>query len=142
MKQRKKRKTVPAQVKEGTHRFGGRATAGGVNYEVRVAAFVAVKMLSGNRCSVWEDINGADVLAITLQAPEPVDDIVVSLRGDAKACVFISAKERSGAIALTHRSPAFTDTVEAFVRQFQKLPPRLKPIVGLSGRFLQVSVEL
>jgi len=106
MKQRKKRKTVPAQVKEGTHRFGGRATAGGVNYEVHVAAFIAVKMLSGNRCSVWKDINGADVLAITLQAPEPVDDVVVSLRGDVEAWVFISAKERSGAEPLRSRTKA------------------------------------
>ena len=29
------------------HRYGGRATAGGVNYEVRVAALIATKMLAG-----------------------------------------------------------------------------------------------
>jgi hypothetical protein len=51
------------QVKKRTHRFGGQATASGVNYEVRVAAFAAVKMLSGNRCSVWNGITGAEVFA-------------------------------------------------------------------------------
>lgn len=118
----KKRVTVCAQKNKATHRFGGRATAGGVNYEVRIAAFVAVKMLSGNRCSVWDGINGSDISAITLQAPEPVDDIIVFLRGDPEACVFISAKERSGTIALTEKSTAFADTVDSFVRQFLKLP--------------------
>jgi hypothetical protein len=38
-----------ATPKFGSSRFGGRATAGGVNYEVRIAAFIAVKMLAGNR---------------------------------------------------------------------------------------------
>lgn len=103
-------------------RFGGRATAGGVNYEVRVAAWIAVKMLAGDRCVAWEGINGADISAIMTQAPEPVDDVVVSLREGQDACVYISAKERAGAIPLTPKSPAFGDTVGAFVRQFLKLP--------------------
>ncbi len=104
-----------------SRRFGGRATAGGVNYEVRVAALIAVKMLAGSKCSVWGGISGADVSSITMQAPEPMDDVVVSLRGDAEACVFISAKERSGTISLTAKSRAFADTVDAFVRQFLNL---------------------
>jgi hypothetical protein len=103
-------------------RFGGRATATGVNYEVRVAAFIATKMLAGNLCSVWDGISGADVSAITMQAPEPVDDIVVSLGNDREACIYISAKERRGTIPHTRNSPAFADTVHAFVRQFLKLP--------------------
>ncbi len=104
-------------------RYGGRATASGVNYEVRVAAFLAVQMLSGTRCSVWSGVTGADVTFITMQAPEPVDDIVVNLRGDPEASVFISAKERNKAIPLTENSPAFTDTVAAFVCQYLKLSP-------------------
>jgi hypothetical protein len=111
----------PLRSKAGSHRFGGRATAGGVNYEVRVAAFIAVKMLSGNQCSVWNGINGAELSAITMQASQPVDDIVVNLRGDTEAYVFISAKERSATIALTNKSPAFADTVNAFVQQFLQL---------------------
>lgn len=102
-------------------RFGGRATAGGVNYEVRIAASIAVKMLAGSKCSVWDGIKGDEVSAITMQAREPVDDIVVSLEGETEACIFISAKERSGSVALTVNSPAFADTMDAFVRQFQKL---------------------
>jgi energy-coupling factor transporter ATP-binding protein EcfA2 len=111
-----------ARGKKGFHRFGGRATAGGVNYEVRVAASIAVKILAGSRCTVWEGISGADVAVITLQAPEPVDDIVVSLRGTL-AHAFISAKDRSGPISLTGRSPAFMETVAAFVAQFLKFSP-------------------
>jgi hypothetical protein len=113
----KKQAAVPTR----SHRFGGRATAGGVNYEIRIACFVAVKMLVGDQTSVWEGINGADISAITMQAPEPVDDIVVNLQGDPEANLFISAKERSGTISLTPRSSAFVDTVDAFVRQFLKL---------------------
>lgn len=106
--------------KKSFHRFGGRATAGGVNYEVRVAAFIAVKMLAGDRCSVWDGISGADVVAVTLQAPEFVDDIVVDLRRGTSAHAFISAKDRGGTIPLTGRSPAFADTVAVFVAQFLK----------------------
>jgi hypothetical protein len=113
-------------------RFGGRGTAGGVNYEVRIAAFIAVKMLAGSKCSVWNGISGADVSAITMQAPEPVDDIVVNLRGDAEARVFISAKERSATISLTAKGRAFADTVEAFVRQFLELSPAAR----MKSRFL------
>jgi len=109
-----------------SRRFGGRATATGVNYEVRVAASIAVKMLAGSKCSVWEGMSGADVSSITMQAPEPVDDVVVSLRGDAEACVFISAKKRSATIPLTAKSRAFADTVGAFVRQFLKLSSKAR----------------
>ena len=105
-----------------TSRFGGRATATGVQYEVDIAAFIGVKMLCGSRCSVWSDISGADIAAITLQAPEPTDDIVVNLRG-LEGAVFISAKHRSSSIALTRGSRTFTDTIDAFVRQYLKLSP-------------------
>ena len=104
-------------------RFGGRATASGVNYEVRIAAFLSVQMLCGSRCAVWSGVTGADVSAITMQAPEPVDVIVVNLRGDPEARVFISAKERGETIPLTPSSPACADTVTAFVCQFLKLSP-------------------
>jgi hypothetical protein len=110
-----------SRSKARSNRFGGRATAGGVNYEVRVAAFIAVKMLGGESCSLWSEISGADISTINMQEPEPVDDIVVSLRGDAERRVFISAKERNGTIALTEKNPAFVETVDAFVRQFLKL---------------------
>jgi hypothetical protein len=103
------------------HLYGGRATAGGVNYEVRIAALIATKMLAGDRSTIWDGISGLDAVAITMQAPEPVDDILVSLRSDPDSNVFISAKERAKTIPLTAKSPAFVDTVNAFVRQFLKL---------------------
>lgn len=123
MNRQKNRACRSTPWKTGSHRFGGRATVGGVNYEVRVAAFIAVKMLAGDRCTVWEGISGADVAAITLQAPEAVDDIVVDLHRGTSARAFISAKDRSGTIPLTAKSPAFTETVVAFVAQFLKLSP-------------------
>ncbi|HYA93186.1 MAG TPA: hypothetical protein VEK32_16990, partial [Thermodesulfobacteriota bacterium] len=92
-----------------------------MNYEVRVAAFIAVKMLAGDRCTVWDGITGADVRAITLQAPTAIDDIVVDLHRGTPAHAFISAKDRSGTIPLTSRSSAFAETVAAFVAQFLKL---------------------
>jgi hypothetical protein len=92
-----------------------------VNYEARVAAFLGAKMLMGAQTSVWSEISGADLVTITMQAPEEVDDIVVKLRGRAEERVFISAKHRGGTIALTGKSPAFAETVSAFVRQFLSL---------------------
>jgi hypothetical protein len=115
-------KTHSARSKVKSRRYGGRATAGGVGYEVHIAAFIATKMLAGDRCTLWSGISGTDVTAITLQAPEEVDDIVVALRGVPEASVFISAKNRAKAIALTAKNPAFAETVNAFVSQFLKLP--------------------
>lgn len=108
-------------VAKKPQRFGGRATAGGVDYEVKIAALIATKMLAGDRCVVWDGVSGGDITVITMQAPESVDDIVVMLRGNG-ARVFISAKSRARAIPLTAKSPAFTETVVAFVRQFLKQP--------------------
>lgn len=112
-----------ATSKASTHRFGGRATAGGVGYEVRVAALVATKMLAGDRCKAWNGISGEDIDAVTMQAREHVDDIVVSVYGIPGAAVFISAKDRQGTIPLTAKSPAFADTVESFVHQFTEMSP-------------------
>ncbi len=71
MNKRKNDSCSSARRKKGSHRFGGRVTAGGVNYEVRVAAFIAVKMLAGDRSILWNGITGADVAAITLPSPFP-----------------------------------------------------------------------
>jgi hypothetical protein len=60
------------------HRYGGRATAGGVGYEVQVAALLAVKMLVGERCVVLPGLSGGDIADVTMQAPESVDDVISS----------------------------------------------------------------
>lgn len=111
----------------GARSFGGRATSSGVNYEVQVAASIAVKMLSGDQTSVWDGISGSGISAITMQAPEAVDDIVVALNGEPEASIFISAKKRSGPIALTKRNSTYRETIEAFVIQFLKLSPLARP---------------
>ncbi len=122
------RKTTPAVKRKSgkavnsSHGFGGRATARGVAYEFRIAALIATRMLAGDRCAAWSGISGADIAAITMQSPEPVDDVVVSLRGKPEGFVFISAKDRASTIPLTAKSPAFADTVDAFVRQYLRLP--------------------
>lgn len=102
-------------------KFGGRATAVGVGYEAQVAASIASKMLGGDACVLWEGINGGDVAAITMQDAEPVDDVVVTLRGKTEFKIFISAKHRVGTIAITAKSPAFTEVLNSFVRQFHQL---------------------
>lgn len=78
-------------------------------------------MLAGDACDVWEGVIGADVAAVTMQDAEAVDDVVVELRGDTAGKVFVSAKQRAGAIALTAKSDVFTDVVGSFVRQFSEL---------------------
>lgn len=102
-------------------KFGGRQTAVGVGYEAKIAALIAVKMLAGDGCDVWEGVSGADVAAVTMQDAGAVDDVVVELHGEPAGKVFISAKHRSGAIALTAKSVVFTDVVSSFVRQFSEL---------------------
>ena len=43
--------------------LGGRATAAGVNYESRIAALVAVHMLGGDKCVLWENLTGGDIVS-------------------------------------------------------------------------------
>lgn len=114
------RKLLGGDSNAGTNRFGGRATSSGVNYEIRIASFIAVKMLAGKECVLWKGVTGADISSITLQAPEAVDDIVIDL-SESKGRAFISAKKRSNAVALSQTNLTFTSTVEAFVKQFEKI---------------------
>lgn len=108
-------------TKLGGSKFGGRSTAVGVGYEAKVAAFIAVKMLAGEGCSLWEGVSGEDVVAVTMQDAAAVDDVVVELHGERAGTVFISAKHRAAAIALTAKSEVFTDVAGSFVRQFSQI---------------------
>lgn len=110
------------RTKKVARRFGGRATAGGVNYEVRVAALIAVHMLAGDRCMIWDGVGGDAVGTITLQANDAVDDVVATLQ-PVGSRAFIQAKDRSSAIALTKRSKAFIETIAGCVDQFLILTP-------------------
>lgn len=80
-------------------------------------------MLGGDGCVVRDGINGGGIVAITMQDAEPVDDVVVALHGEPQTKVFISAKQRAKAIALTEKSSAFADVIGSFVRQFLQLVP-------------------
>jgi hypothetical protein len=116
--------TASADGDPGTakhRRFGGRATATGVAYESRIAASIAVTMLCGSKSSLWNGIGGDEIGAVTLQAREAVDDVVVALRGAEDSRAFVSAKYRGSAIPLTNAGSAFVDTIRSFVTQFQTL---------------------
>lgn len=104
-------------------RAGGQATAAGVNYEVRIAAYLAVKMLAGARAQVWDGITGADLAAITMQSRTAVDDIVVKLTGADHAAAYVSAKKRGKSLSLTSKDATFRETIAAFVRQFRAWTP-------------------
>jgi hypothetical protein len=124
VKARSRRKKTARGGKIGPRRqFGGRATAGGVNYEARIAAFVASHVLCGDHAVLWQGITGGDVATVTLQTSDAVDDVVVGLRPNGAARVFISAKSRSKSIGLTEKSAAFTETIQAFVTQFRGISP-------------------
>ena len=117
----KKKTPTRKSAKKLTTKFGGRSTATGVGYESQIAASIAVKMLAGDRCIVWDGVNGGDIAAITMQDAEPVDDVVVTLSGQDQFKAFISAKHREGSISISAKSSAFCDVVSSFVKQFQKL---------------------
>ena len=124
------RRKKPGAVK--SRRYGGRATAEGVAYESCIATSIAVTMLCGAKSVLWDGITGNDIAAVTLQAPEAVDDVVVTLRGVDSGKAFISAKYRTGTIAITKASSAFVDSIEAFVTQFIALPQEAR----LASRFV------
>lgn len=126
-KERPRTKVIPSPPP----RFGGRATAAGVNYECRIAAYYAVKMLCGDRGVIGGGLSGADVAAITVQTPDAVDDVVVQLRANPEARVFISAKLRNARITLSEKNETFTATVVAFVRQFLQLRPDSRAVSRL-----------
>ncbi len=116
-----KKKRAPTR-RQSPRPFGGRGTAGGVAYEVQIAACLAIKMLYGDRAIAWEGVRGSHLAALTLQGPDAVDDVIVEVNGLASlTAVHISAKDRSGPIALTAGNPAFAETVTAFVRQFRNV---------------------
>jgi len=100
-------------------RLGGRSTAQGVGYEVRIAAWFGVKMLAGDAAQLWGAVSGADILSVTPQAPTSVDDVVLELTEDRK--IFLSAKMRSQKIALTPGDKTFRESIEAFVKQYLHL---------------------
>jgi hypothetical protein len=113
---------TPAKKGKTPRLGGGRSTSGGVGYEVQLAVSLAVKMLGGSACSVW-DAGGDHLEAITMQDMQPVDDVVVELKSPVGAIVYLSAKHRGKGISLTLKNNAFGEVVESFVRQFQKMSP-------------------
>ncbi len=131
MKKTSRSKGIPKGKAHRVRHFGGRATAGGVNYETRVAAYIATHVLCGDRGVLWQGITGRDITAVTLQVAETVDDIVLGLRFGRNARAFVSAKNRAKSVPLTNKSAAFTETVEAFVIQFCKLSPEDRAVSRL-----------
>src|SRR6266576_147944 len=126
----KKANSRRSSKKKRLRHFGGRAGARGVNYESRVAAFIAANALCGDGTALWDGVDGSNIANITLQAPEAVDDIIIGLKGAETDRIFISAKHRAKSVPLTEQSGAFTETVDAFVTQFRsaaaeaRKPPR------------------
>lgn len=102
-------------------RPGGRATASGVNYELRVAALLAAQMLAGSHATVWEGICGERLASIAMQTADAVNDVVVTLVVQPTTRIYISAKNISGTIKLTQRKGVFKDVIESFVRQWLAL---------------------
>lgn len=116
-----KKTSKRTKTKRHGSNFGGRSTAVGVVYEAKIAAFIAAKMLAEDGCDVCGGVKGADVVAVTMQDAEAVDDVVVELRDESAGKVFISAKYRKSPIPLTNKSVVFKDVVGSFVQQFSKL---------------------
>lgn len=115
------RKSAKGPVTERRpNKFGGRATAVGVGYEAKIAAYIAVKMLAGDGSLLWKGVSGDDVVAVTMQDAAAVDDVVLELDNESASKVLISAKYRAATIQLTKKSVVFTDVIGSFVRQFSQ----------------------
>ena len=94
---------------------GGHATAGGVEYQARVTAWVAVGMLAGSGVSAWRLRSGTHIEYFRCETETPVDDLNVGLSDGGIA--YIQAK-RQLAIEKSLASPFFS-VIDQFVRQYR-----------------------
>lgn len=122
-KMSKKRASKKKQSKQAKRSFGGRATSGGVGYEVDVAAWMAVKMLAGGAVEIIDGLAASAISGVALQTHHAIDDVVLYLRDahDAKVC--ISAKKRTGSVSLGPGSGLFAEVVESMVQQYHDMQP-------------------
>jgi hypothetical protein len=98
--------------------FGGRHAARGVGYECRVAAWWAVRMLANSHGTVWGGLWGTDLSSITLQTPDRVDDVVVTLGGRRKGRIHASAKDLTCPVRLSASDRNFSVTFQAFAQLY------------------------
>ena len=97
---------------------GGRATAGGMNYEYRYAALLAATALLNDTAPTAWEVDSIHVKSIFMERDLPVDDIVCSLSDDGFA--FIQAKS---SLAI---STAPTSKYAVFVRNVIELKAKCR----------------
>ena len=103
----------------GTQTGGGAATYGGINYQDRVAAWLAVRVLAEENATPPWDLPGSTTLEfLRCETPEPVDDVLVGTSTSGHA--FIQAKH-SISFGATDASD-FASVIDQFVRQFHAHP--------------------
>jgi hypothetical protein len=98
---------------------GGAATAAGISYQSRVAAWIAVQILAEQDVSPpWALPETVTLEALHAEAPGPIDDLVIntSVRGEG----FTQSKHRLD--LGTAPGSDFGNTVKQFVRQYCGAP--------------------
>jgi hypothetical protein len=98
---------------------GGAATAGGMSFQDRVAAWLAVRILAETNVSpLWDFPSSSTVDFIRCETEQPVDDIMVGISHGGLA--FLQVK-RSISLDRVGESP-FAKTISQFVRQALRPP--------------------
>lgn len=109
-----KSNTGPAGSAKPKLKAGGRATSGGVRFQVDVAAWVAAHLLA-ERPVVFDELTLASADWISMETEDDVDDVQFSIQDSGVA--YVQAKRTLDAVA-TAKSE-FAKTARQFVRQFR-----------------------
>lgn len=130
MGQRARKPTRVTSSNNSRKRSGGRAAAGGVGYEAKIGAFLAVQMLAGEAGRAW-DWNGDEMECVTMQSADSVDDVVVTHRKSSRGQAFVQAKDWNRSIGISTASKVFNEVIQAFARQFFATPASTRDSVRL-----------
>lgn len=114
---------------------GGAATAGGMEYQHRVAAWVAVHILAESAVSVpWNFPEEFPLISLQCETNQPVDDLLVETQEGKRA--FIQAKRTL--ISSKAVASDFAKVIDQFVRQFQAGQQEKKPLDPITDRLVLV----
>lgn len=105
---------------------GGAAGQAGANYQARIAAWLAVRMLAGSAASPLYGL-AADVrlTLVRCQTESPVDDVVVSTSEN--GFLFVQAKNRIATLSVAQDSE-FGKVIAQFVQQFLSMRQRVEGV--------------
>jgi len=134
-----KRRKIPPK-KRPSHRVrsqtgGGAATAGGMEYQHRVAAWVAVLILAETSVSPpWGFPEAFPLKSLQCETNQPVDDLLVENQEGKRAFIQVKRTLNSSKVATSD----FAKVIDQFVRQIHVGQQEGKPLDPITDRLVLV----